>query len=153
MSSPGFKKLTWWFKMLNLQRQSHISWHRARLREELCERRLAETGWQKLSETSDVLFSITRARYDGFPTRNPSCLTGLYSSPIYVYMLAKYTSRWSFFKAAALFCHARHWNRVQEVVNPSKDHKLTEVALRHNIDQKDFHRVSCRLRYIWPLFP
>lgn len=47
--------------MLNLQRQSHVAWHRDRLREELCEHRLAEKGWEKLSETSDVLFSITRA--------------------------------------------------------------------------------------------
>ena len=153
MSSPGLTPSRWWLTMLNLQRQPLASWHRARLREELRERRLAETSWQKLSETSDVLFSITRAQYDGFPTRNPSCLSGLNSSPIYMYMLAKYTSRWSFFKAAALFCNARDWKLVHEVVNPSKDHKLTEVASRHEIDQKDFHRVSCRLRRIWPLLP
>ncbi|KAJ5953023.1 uncharacterized protein N7479_011436 [Penicillium vulpinum] len=152
MSSPGYT-LRLWFQILNLPRQSHASWYRARLREELCERRLAETSWQKLSETSDVLFSITRAQYDEFPTRNPSCLSGVHSSPIYIYMLAKYTSRWSFFKVAALFCNARHWNLVHEVVNPSKDHKLTEVALRHEIDQKDFQRVSRQLKRIWPLLP
>lgn len=153
MSSLGRTTLRWWFKMLSLQRQSHLSWHRDRLREELRERRLAETGWQKLSETSDVLFSITRAQYDGFPTRNPSCLSGFHSSPIYMYMLAKYTSRWSFFKVAALLCNARHWNLVHEVVNPGKDHKLTEVASRHMIDEKTFQRVSGQLRRIWPLFP
>ncbi|EKV06529.1 hypothetical protein PDIG_77260 [Penicillium digitatum PHI26] len=153
MSSSGRAPLRWWFAMLNLQRQSYVSWHRDRIREELCERRIAESCWQKRSETADVLFSITRARYDGFSIRNPSCLSGIHSSPIYMYMLAKYTSRWSFFKVAAFFCNARHWNLVNEVVNPSKDHKLREVASRHEIDQKDFHRVSCRLRRIWPLLP
>ncbi|CAG8902664.1 unnamed protein product [Penicillium egyptiacum] len=153
MSSLGRTTLRWWFAMLNLPRQSHASWHRARLREELCERRLAERSWKKLSETSDVLFSIVRAQYDGFLIRNPSCLSGLKSSPIYMYMLAKYTSRWSFFKAAALFSNARHWNLVHEVVNPGKDHKLTEVASRHEINGKDFRRVSRQLRRIWPLFP
>lgn len=114
--------------MLSLQRQSHAAWHRDRLPEELCERRLAEKSWEKLSETLDVLFSITRAQYDGFPTRNPSCLSGFRSSPIYMYMLAKYTSRWSFYKVAALLCNARHWNLVNEVVNPRKYCKLTEVC-------------------------
>ncbi|CAG8127488.1 unnamed protein product [Penicillium nalgiovense] len=153
MSSRGPTPLRWWFTMLNLQRQPLASWHRARLREELRESRLAETSWQKLSETSDVLFSITRAHYYGFLIQNPSCLAGLNSSPIYMYMLAKYTSRWSFFKAAALFCNAQHWKLVHELVNPDKDHKLTEVASRHGINEKDFRQVSHQLRRIWPLFP
>lgn len=152
MSCLGRRTLRWWFTMLSLRRQSPGSRHRDRLREELCERRHAETSWQKLSETSDVLFSITRAQYDGFPTRNPSCLYSLHLSPIYMYMVAKYTSRWSFFEAAALFCNARHWNLVHEVVNPSKDHKLIEVATRHDIDHTEFQRVSRQLR-IWPLLP
>lgn len=153
MSSLGCIRLRWWFTTLNLQRQSHAAWHRDRLREELCERRLAEKSWEKLSETSDVLFSITRVQYDGFPTRTPSCLSGLRSSPIYMYMLAKYTSLWSFYKVAALLCNVRHWNLVNEVVNPSKDRKLAEVASRHEIDQSDFERVSRKLRLVWPLFP
>jgi hypothetical protein len=153
MRHLGHTALRLWFQTLNLPRQSHFSWHRARLQEELYERRTAKTNWQKLSETSDVLFSITRAQYDGFPTRNPSCLSGLHFTPIYLYMLAKYTSRWSFFRVVALFCNAQHWNLVHEVVNPSKDHKLIDVASRHAIDQKDFQRVSRQLRRIWPLFP
>lgn len=153
MSSRERTRLRWWFTMLSLQRQSHAAWHRDRLREELCERRLAEKRWEKLSEASDVLISITRAQYDGFPTRNPSCLSGLRSSPIYMYMLAKYTSRWSFYKVAAVLCNSRHWKLVNEVVNPSKDRKLNEVAFRHDIDQTDFQRVSRQLRRIGPLVP
>jgi DNA-binding IscR family transcriptional regulator len=39
------------------------------------------------------------------------------------------------------------------VVNPDKDHKLTEVASRHGINEKVFQRVSHQLRRVWPLFP
>lgn len=153
MHPCGKRSLQRWLKMLNLPRQSQMSWHRDRLREELQESRLAVTRWQKLSETADVLFSISRAQYDGFPMRHISCFSSLRSTPVYMYMLAKYTSRWSFFKLAALFCNARHWNYVHEVVNPTKKHKLDEVALRHNIDRKKFRRITQRLRQVWPLFP
>ncbi|KAJ5463760.1 hypothetical protein N7475_008704 [Penicillium sp. IBT 31633x] len=127
--------------------------HQDRLREELRERRLARTKWQNLSETSNVLFSITRAQDDGFPTRRISCLMGKKSTPIYVYMSAKYTSRWSFFRVAAFMCNAQHWNMVNEVLNPSKSHKIDEVAFRRHINQEDFQRVSRQLRRVWPLFP
>jgi hypothetical protein len=58
-----------WHRMLGLSRQSPRSWYRDRLREELVERRAANTPLQKLSKTSDVFFSISRARCDGFPIR------------------------------------------------------------------------------------
>ncbi|KAJ5189987.1 hypothetical protein N7491_007972 [Penicillium cf. griseofulvum] len=146
MSSLGNTALRLWFQTLSLPQQSHLSWHRARLREELCERRTAKTSWQKLSETSDVLFSITRSQYDGFIIRNPSCFSCLHSTPIYLYITRRdgHFIKWS---------PSSHWNLVHEVVNPSKDHKLIEVASRHAIDQKDFQRVIRQLRRIWPLFP
>ena len=50
-----------WHRMLGLSRQSP-PWYRDRLREELQEHRTANTPWQKLSEASDVFFSISRAR-------------------------------------------------------------------------------------------
>jgi hypothetical protein len=56
-----------WHGMLGLSRQSPPSWYRDRLRKELRERWTAKTPWQKLSETSDVFFPISRARTMGFP--------------------------------------------------------------------------------------
>jgi hypothetical protein len=55
--------------MFGLQRQSPRSWYRERIREELRERQTANTLWQKLSEASDVFFSISRAHHDGYPVR------------------------------------------------------------------------------------
>ncbi|KAI9677175.1 MAG: hypothetical protein M1829_002749 [Trizodia sp. TS-e1964] len=140
--------------MLGLARQSPPSWYRARLREELQERRTATTPWQKLSETSDVLFSISRAQFDGFPLRRLPPFDPARHFPVYAYMLAKYTLRWQFYRTAAAFCNnAPHYDLVREVVNPAKDHKLEEVAARHHIDPVEFKRVGKRLRRVWPLLP
>lgn len=65
-----------WHGMLGLVSHSP-PWYRARLREELRERRAALIGWQKLSETADVLFCVSRACYDGFPVRR----IALFSTP------------------------------------------------------------------------
>ena len=142
-----------WHRMLSLPGQSPPAWYRDRLREELWERRTAETGWQKLSETSDVFFCISRARYDGFPIRKLPSFATSRNILVYTYMLAKYTFRWKFYRVAAMLCNAPHYDLVREVVNPSKDHKLSEVASRHQIDPVEFKRVSHRLKRVWPLLP
>ncbi|KAH8749591.1 hypothetical protein BGZ57DRAFT_945627 [Hyaloscypha finlandica] len=140
-----------WHRMLGLSRQSPPSWYRDRLREELRERRAAETPWQKLSETSDVFFSISRARYDGFPIRKlPPFVVSRYLL-LYAYMLAKYTLRWKFYRTAGILCNIHYYDIVREVVNPSKDHKLDEVASRYQMDPVEFKRVGRQLRRAWPL--
>ncbi|KAI8632140.1 hypothetical protein F5Y19DRAFT_473027 [Xylariaceae sp. FL1651] len=141
-----------WHRLLSLPRQPHLSWHQDRLRDELAECQEAETPLEKLSETSDVIFSLSRATYDGFPVGELPPFT-LRHAPAYGYMLAKFTSRWAFYWAVAFLCGAPNHYTVREVVNPTKDHKLEEVALRHHIDPEKFKRIACRLRRFWPLFP
>jgi hypothetical protein len=153
MHSVGQTTLRLWLKMLNLPRQTQASWHRDRLREELQELRLAKTTLSRLSEASDVLFSLTRAQHDGFALRQIPSLSGYQIGPICVYMLAKFTSRWFFFKVADCVCKKKQWSSIREVVNPSKDEKVASVAFRHRIDPKEFQRISRGLRRIWPLFP
>lgn len=142
-----------WHEMLGLPRQSPPTWYRDRLREELRERSAATTRWQRLSETSDVFFSISRAQHDGFPVGKLPPLTNPRHTPVYVYMLAKYTLRWQFYRMAALLCCAPCYTSVREVVNPSKDCKLEDVASRHQIDPVTFKRVGGKLRRFWPLLP
>ena len=142
-----------WLRMLSLPRQTQLSWHQKRVSEELQERRHADSSWSRLSETSDVLFSVIRAGHDGFLFHRFSSLFRFRCSLVWVYMLVKYTSRWCFFKATAALCNARHWKSVCEVVNPSKDEKLADVAHRHSINHKKFQRVSRWLRTVWPLLP
>ncbi|MCJ1333998.1 hypothetical protein MMC10_010705 [Thelotrema lepadinum] len=142
-----------WHGMLGLSRQTPPSWYRDRLREELKERRKANTFLEKLSETSDVLFSISRASYDGFPVRKLPRFRVTRHTPVYAFMFAKYTLRWRFYRIAAKFSKAPHWNSVREVVNPRKDGNLYEVALRHNIDPEEFLNAGRHLRNVWPLMP
>lgn len=142
-----------WHRMLGLSPKYPRSWHRDRLREELRERRVATTALQKLSETSDVFFSISRARCDGFHIQQLPRFIASRHLPVYAYMLVKYTSRWKFYRMVATLCKAPLCGRVREVVNPRKDHKLEEVARRHQIDPAKFKRVSCQLRRVWPLLP
>ena len=153
MHPVGKRLLARWYGMLGLSRHSPPSWYRDRIREELRERRIATTPCQRLSETSDVFFSISRARFDGFPVRRLPSITGPCHLLIYAYMFAKYTSRWSFYRMAARICRASQYDLMREVVNPTKDHNLEEVASRHRMDRAQFKRVGRRLRRVWPLFP
>jgi len=145
--------LTRWHRFLGLPRQAPPSWYRHRLCEELQERRAANTFWRKLSETSDVVFSISRANFDGFPVRRLPPFVASRHSLLYAYMLSKYTLRWTFYRAIARLCSAPNYRSIREVVNPGKDRKLEEVASRHRIDVDKFCRVGRRLRRIWPLLP
>ena len=141
-----------WHRLLGLSRKPTQSWHQERLLDELRELREAKTPVERISETSDVFFTISRAAYDGCPIRELPSLT-IHHAPVYAYMLGKFTSRWAFYRVAAYFCGSLHYHTVREVVNPSKDSKLDEVATRHNIDPVKFKRIACRLRRFWPLLP
>lgn len=140
-----------WHRLLGLTRQAQ-PWYRDRLREELQERRLATTALKKLSETADVFYIISRAQHDGHPLRKLPPLTSRHLL-VYSYLLPKYTLRWSFYRLAAHLSKCPHPSLVREVVNPAKQHKLLEVARRHDIDPEVFVRVCRQLRRIWPLLP
>ncbi|KAH8705190.1 hypothetical protein BGW36DRAFT_367049 [Talaromyces proteolyticus] len=137
-----------WHEWLSLSRQTPESWHQYRLMEEQQECHDADTLLLKLSETSDVLFSISRARYDGYDIANlPFIFSYQYFLP-YCYMLAKFSSRCMFYKTAATLCDAPNAGTVREVVNPAKDEKLDQVAVRHQINPTRFKHVSRQLRRV-----
>ncbi|KAF9636602.1 hypothetical protein BFW01_g7498 [Lasiodiplodia theobromae] len=150
---PLQKFLHRWHAMLGLVRQSPASWHEDRLREEIQERDAAITLVERLSESSDVIFTISRAQYDGFPVGDLPPLATLNNAPVYAFMLGKFTMRWAFYRTAAYLCGAPHWRSICEVVNPAKDSKLEQVALRHDIDPVVFVRVGSKLRPFFPLLP
>ena len=142
-----------WYRMLGLKREAPALWHRARLREELRECREAPTLILKLSEYSDVVFTISRADYDGFQIGKVPHFLTVRNFSVYAYMLSKFTMRWSFYRTLAYLCKVPHWRRVGEVVNPGRDVNLELVANRHGIDLENFKSVGRRLRRWWPLLP
>ncbi|KAF1809494.1 hypothetical protein P152DRAFT_468344 [Eremomyces bilateralis CBS 781.70] len=115
--------------MLGLSRQTPPSWYRDRVREELQERRSAESFCQKVSETSDVFFPLSRAQYDGFPVRKLPEFVAYHHGLVYSYMITKYTLRWSFYRTAAMLCNVPRYDLVREV-----------VASRHQIDPLEYKR-------------
>lgn len=151
MHSTAKRALLRWHGFLRLPRHPR-SWYKDRLREELRERRLAISPFQKLTETADVFYIISRAQHDGHTLRNPPDFT-LPNLIVYAYLLPKYASRWQFYRVAAFLCDHSNLSSICEVVNPSKDHKVQEVAYRHGIDPASFTRVCRRLRMVWPLLP
>lgn len=148
---PMSRVLLSWHRLLGLSLQ-RPPWYKARLREELAERRAAQTALQRLSETCDVFYILGRARHDGYPLRRAPPFNYRHP-PVYAYMISKYTLRWIFYQIAALICGSSRFRQVREVVNPARDSKLREVASRHDIEAVKFERVCRCLRRVWPLLP
>lgn len=99
MHSAVQRALLRWHGFLRLPRHPQ-SWYKDRLREEICERRLATTPFQKLNETADVFYIISRVQYDSHALRRlPDFI--LPHLVVYAYLLSKYTSRWQFYRVAA----------------------------------------------------
>lgn len=140
-----------WHSMLGLPRFSK-GWYRDRLREELQERREAKTLVEKLSETADVFYIITRAQHAGFPVRELPPFAASHFL-ILSYMVGKITLRWGFYRAAGYLCKSkgREYDSIREVVNPAKDHKLHDVAARHDVNPDEFVQTCLWLRRVWPL--
>ncbi|KAK5998991.1 hypothetical protein PT974_01376 [Cladobotryum mycophilum] len=138
-------------RFLGLAQQAP-DWYPARLREELAERREAKRRIDKLSETADIFYIISRSHYDGHPVRSlpPFRFRHVF---VYGYIVPKLSSRFLFYRTAAYFCGCRNIKSVREVVNPAKDHKLEQVASRNEVDRDTFLRVCRRLRRVWVFFP
>lgn len=92
--------------------------------------------------------------HDGYPLPT-KFKPRLHSLLAYIYMLAKYSSRWSFYR----YCEGKSSSNgkksiITEVVNPKKDAKIVMVAKRWNIEDVDkFLKVAQKVRRVWPLFP
>lgn len=151
--SPFLKYLLGrWHRVLGLQRHPK-TWYRDRLREELSELRAAESPIAKLSESSDVFYTLSRSRHSGYPTRSLPSFSVPRHALVYAYLVGKYTSRWTFYRVAARLSASSEWRSVRECVNSARDSKTVEVAARNDIDPTRFRLVCQRLRRWWPLFP
>lgn len=150
-----------WHAHLNLPRGHPRSWHQDRLNEELTELRVAKSLVETLSEASDVVFSISRAEYEGFADDRVTpfdllCrLSTFWAAVVVAYMLYKFTMRWYFYRVTAYACGLRgaRLDAVRHVINPAKDHKMDKVAVRHGLQPAEFRRVAKVVRRLWPLLP
>ncbi|KAL8365381.1 hypothetical protein RB595_004266 [Gaeumannomyces hyphopodioides] len=150
-----------WHAYLGLPRKESRSWHQDRLSEELVELKGTKSLVGSLSEASDVIFSVSRAEYEGFTDDRATLsdfleqLSTFWAVIVVAYMLYKFTMRWSFYRVTAYACGLRgaRLDAVRDVINPAKSHKLGEVAARHNLQAEEFQRVGNVVRRLWPLLP
>lgn len=124
-------------------------WHEQDVADELKELQESYSLINHLSELSDVVYTVTRARYSGhaldFPLRRWQVALG------FVYMYPKYTSRTLFFRRAGRKAGASRV--VQSVRNPKKTHKLEAIAAENNLDPDKFKQACEALAKYWPLLP
>ncbi|KLU81062.1 hypothetical protein MAPG_00157 [Magnaporthiopsis poae ATCC 64411] len=150
-----------WHSYLALPRQTPASWHQDRLKEELRELREARTLAEAISEASDVVFTISRAEHEGFGNDSISTsnflgrLPTFWAAAVILYMLYKFTMRWSFYRVTAYACGLRgeQLDAVRDVINPAKLDKMDNVARRHGLEPSKFRRVGAVVRRVWPLLP
>lgn len=131
------------------------SWHTARLASELLEPAQANTPLSRLSETCDVLFTISRAHYSGhtIPNYHPEKYYDIRHVHVWCYMALKFSSRFWFYRVVARGAGKRDWWCVREVVNPGKREKVREVAGRHGVEGERMRRATGWVRCFWPLLP
>src|SRR5882757_6413756 len=113
------------------------AWHEQDVADELEELRQAKGVIHHWSELSDVVYTVSRARWSGhdlaYPLSRGEVLIG------HVYMYPKYSLRTVFFRSAGR--KAGSLQPVHSVRNPKKTHKLAKIAKENNIDQDLFIKI------------
>lgn len=135
-----------WHDILDMPKKTK-KWHEDDLADEFTELDEAKGLINRWSEYSDVVYTLTRARWSGHDIVSP--LTSgqiIYGS---LYMFPKYTLRFLFFRRAGNKLGATR--ALREVRNPKKIHKLHHIAKKYNLDPDAFTEVCKRQLRHWPL--
>lgn len=124
-----------------------LAWHEKDVADEVAELREARGLFSRWSELSDVVYTVTRARWSGhnisFPRSALAFAVGV------LYMIPKYSSRWAFFhKLGKSFGKDFHMVR-----NPARAEKLRALAVANDIDPGEFESRAKKLLRFWPLLP
>ena len=135
-----------WHDFLGMPKKS-IEWHRQDVADEYAELDKARGPINRWSEYSDVVYTVTRARWGGYAMDSPlSRRAFIYGS---LYMFPKYTLRYLFFRQAGKKLHATR--PLHEVRNPQKTHKIHYVANKYELDPAKFAAVCKKQLRYWPL--
>ncbi|MEO8862777.1 MAG: hypothetical protein ABI354_00440 [Candidatus Saccharimonadales bacterium] len=125
------------------------AWHESDVADEFLEYQEAPNLIYKWSELSDVVYTVTRARWSGHKLPYPISWRGQFMG--YIYMFPKYSLRVLFFRRAGRKSGAKA--RLESVRNPKKEHKLRQIAEQNNIDPDLFVEICKQQLKHWPLLP
>lgn len=130
-----------WHSWINPSKKD-LAWHKQDVADELTELQEAVGLIDRWSEKSDVVYTVTKARWSGhdldYPINKADQLLG------YIYMYPKYTMRFIFFRRAGKKIDPS--SNVRQVRNPKKAHKLRHIAERHDLPPDEFVAI-CQKQY------
>jgi hypothetical protein len=135
-----------WHDVLNMPKKTK-EWHEQDIADEYAELDEAVGPINRWSEYADVVYAVTRGRWDGHDIHSP--LSGglfMYGS---LYMFPKYTLRYMFFRRAGKKLQSAR--PLHEVRNPKKVHKLHYIASKYDLDPEEFAAICKRQLRYWPL--
>ena len=123
-----------------------LPWHEADIRDELNEFEEATGFIDRWSEASDVVYTYTRAGWDGyteikFPISKMNFYTGL------LYMFPKYSLRAAFYRKLGRKLDKNV--KIREVRNPKKIEKLKYIAEKYHLDPEKFTEEAEKLMKRW----
>ncbi|MDP2631260.1 MAG: hypothetical protein Q8P30_00650 [Candidatus Uhrbacteria bacterium] len=124
------------------------AWHLEDIKDEMSELKEARGFFNRWSELSDVVYTVSRAHWSGHKSIKWKMGAGKYLWGM-LYMFPKYTLRWIFFLLAGKLTKKN--TKLREVRNPAKVHKLQDIAVRNKLDVERFERTCKRLLKFWPL--
>jgi len=137
-----------WHSWLDMPKYDK-TWHLNDLDDEMAEYKEEQKLLKKWSELSDVVYTCTRGKWSGHNIEFPFSKTKYFIGS--VYMFPKYSGRYLFFRRAGEKAGAK--NKLHEVRNPKKIHKLHFIAEKHNIDKKRFQLICEKQLKYWILLP
>lgn len=137
-----------WHKWVKQPKMSK-KWHENDIADELAELDEARGIVNRWSEMSDVVYTVTRARWSGhnlsYPISRRQIIAG------YFYMYPKYSLRVLFFRRAGR--RAGYARELQSVRNPRKTHKLEQIARDNSLNEDVFVEVCKKQLRHWVLLP
>lgn len=133
-----------WHNILSMPRKD-LDWHKQDIKDELIEWQEAKGFVASWSELSDVAYTYTRAKWDGFSLPPPLKPFLLFLG--YWYMIPKYTLRWFFYYSIGKQLNSPI--KVTEVRNPLKAHKLDHIANKYDLDPETFRQAVAQKSKRW----
>jgi hypothetical protein len=136
-----------WHNWVDQPKRSR-QWHQDDVADELAELNGANGLIHRWSELSDVVYTVTRARWSGhdpaYPIKRHQIAAG------YLYMYPKYSLRVLFFRRAGQKAGVSKLNSVR---NPAKEHKLVTIAKENGIKPDKFVAICQQQLKRWRLLP
>lgn len=133
-----------WHTWLGMPKKD-LAWHQSDVADEYAELEEANGFIDRWSEKSDVVYTVTRARWSGHKLEYPMGKKDILLGAIYMY--PKYTMRFLFFKRAAKKIDPTI--NLRQVRNPKKAHKLHHIANKHGLDPQKFEEVCVKQYRYW----